>query len=398
VVEQVNFTGTEIDLLCEHLDRPNDRALVECKARTTVNSTDIKNFVYDIIVAERADYGFFAHTSELHHQAAGTVAELKQKEPKRLIFWGPEKIINLLQHCNLISASPNISSTGLTATKQILLYSYRGRFWVTLLSNKIVPTHFHVADATNSEKLINSDIIRWISDLDELQGLSRIESAKPLALTQGLPLLDSVADIQEAIEWDDYRPVGTKYFVGRNDIRRKLFQFVQSPFLSSSGRRVFFVEGKSGWGKSSLLAELRARSRNKRNKNSFFVLALDSRSANTSEFLSLSIAKLIISSAKQGFIPEKFSEINVTSSLDTLASPEMQELFAWLKQQERVLVVIFDQFEDVFRKEDLFRAFHKLMMDAHNQNGSLIVGFSWKSEIHIPIDNKGISSVKCVIS
>jgi hypothetical protein len=174
-------------------------------------------------------------------------------------------------------------------------------------------------------------------------------------------------------------------------MRHNLYQFVQSMISPSSARRVFFVEGKSGWGKSSLLAELRARSRNVRNKNVFFVLAVDSRSANTAEFISLAVAKLVAKAARGGFIPTRYSEINIASSVDTLASSEMQVLLLWLKQNNRVLILIFDQFEDVFRKEDLFRTFHKLMMDVHEQQYGLAVGFSWKSEISIPIDNPAYS-------
>ena len=57
VVERVNFTGTEIDLLCQHLDRPGDTALVECKARSSILSADVKNFAYDVLVSNRAKYG-----------------------------------------------------------------------------------------------------------------------------------------------------------------------------------------------------------------------------------------------------------------------------------------------------------------------------------------------------
>lgn len=170
-------------------------------------------------------------------------------------------------------------------------------------------------------------------------------------------------------------------------MRHKLYQFVQSPRSASSGRRVFFVESKSGWGKSSLVAELRARSRNTRNKNCLYVLAVDSRSASTGAFVSLSLAKLLSMAAKAAFIPEQFSEANIASSFDTLASTEMRSLLSWLHENRRVLILVFDQFEDVFRKSDLFQAFHKFMMDVNDAQGNIIVGFSWKSEINIPIDN-----------
>jgi len=392
VVEQINFTGTEIDLLCEHLDRAGDTALVECKARMNINASDIKNFAFDVLVSGRAKFGYFVHTSELQHQAAGMVNELKSKNSDKLIFWGPDKIINLLQHNHLINSHPDLSvSATLTITKRILLYTHIGRFWLTLLSNKIVPTHYHVQNASETNSLISAETIKWISELDELQGLSRYEVTKPLVPIKPTVIFDTVAEVQEAERWDDYRPVGAKFFIGRSDIRHHLYQFILAPINSSSSRRVFFVEGKSGWGKSSLIAELRARSHNKRNKNIFNVLAVDSRSANTSEFASLAVAKLVAISAKSGFIPKEFSEINIISNLDILASETMQQLLFWLKENKKVLILIFDQFEDVFRKGDLFRTFHKLMLDANEQQGHLVVGFSWKSEINIPIDNPAYS-------
>ena len=388
VTQQIRFTGTEIDLLCEHMDRPSDTALVECKARPNIVASDIKSFVSDVIVFKRAEYGFFVHTSELLHEAAGMVVELKKGYPRTLVFWGPDKVIELLQYCRLVKPLSDLPKNDiLTPTKRILLYTYLGRFWITVFSNKVVPTHYYVVNAFDDSGKIDEETMKWISGLDELQGLSRIDSAITPAIVKPDISLDAVAEIQEAEQWDDYRPVGTKFFVGRKDIRHRLYQFIQTPLTGASSRRVFFVESKSGWGKSSLLAELRARSRNRRNKNLFYVLAVDSRSANTSEFVSLAVAKLVAGAAKNGFIPEKFSGINITSAYDTLASPEMQNLLSWLKENNRVLVLIFDQFEDLFRKENLFRTFHKLMMDVHDQQGPFILGFSWKSEINIPIDN-----------
>jgi restriction endonuclease Mrr len=78
VVKRVNFTGTEIDLLCEHMDRPRETALVECKAKRQLSSNDLKMFAYDVLVEERATIGFFVHTSELQHQAAGVVETWRQ--------------------------------------------------------------------------------------------------------------------------------------------------------------------------------------------------------------------------------------------------------------------------------------------------------------------------------
>ncbi len=389
VTERIRFTGTEIDLLCQHRDRPSETALVECKARASIISDDIKGFCFNIIVAKKARIGFFVHTSEISGEAAGLVQSLKQEYPDQLIFWGPDKIIELLQDCGAIVAPPtSIQQTEMrTPTKRILLYTYREHFWVTVYTNKIVPTHYHLTSASSININIDPEVIDWISKLDELQNLQRVDIQSIATVKKPDISFDAVAEIQEAEQWDDYRPVGAKYFVGRSDIRQELYQFVQNPKVKSSSRRIFFIEGKSGWGKSSILAQLRARSKNRRNRHVFYVLAVDCRSANTADFVSLAMAKMVAKASELNFIPEKHSKINVTSAYDILASEEMQSLLTWLKENKRILVIVFDQFEDIFRKEDLFRAFHKLMLDINNQQGFLVIGFSWKSEINIPIDN-----------
>jgi len=388
VTQRVNFTGTEIDLLCQHLDRPADTALVECKARTVINSSDIKVFSYNVLVANRAKYGFFVHTSELQHQAAGTADELSANE--RLTFWGPDKVVELLQHVHRIVAPPSPpNGLRLLPTKRILVYAHFGKFWITILSSSVLPSHYTVSTAT--QDAVSPEALRAISELEELKDLSKWEGPVSAAAKEQVASLDAVAEIQEAEQWDDYRPVGSKYFVGRSSVRNKLYSFLRGPKESTTTRRVFFIESKSGWGKSSLIAELRARSRNKRNKNWLYVMAVDSRTANTGAFVGMAFAKLVSSAAKAGFLPVEFAQISIASMYDILASLEAKKLLAWLRSRRKVLVLVFDQFEDMFRKADLFQAFHKFMLDVNTEAGNLVVGFSWKSEISVPIDNPAYS-------
>ena len=260
---------------------------------------------------------------------------------------------------------------------------------MTILSNKIVPTHYQVASATGDA--ITAEALKLISDLDDVRNLAHLEESTAKFSPPKWAQLDTVAEIQEAEQWDDYRPVGSRFFVGRGEVRHKLYGFLQSAQTFSGGRRIFFIERKSGWGKSSLIAELRARSRNKRNKNWLYVLAIDSRSANTGAFVGLAFAKLVSSASKSGFVPPQFAQVNVASTFDTLASEEVKSLLEWLQEHRKVLVLVFDQFEDMFRKSDLFQAFHKFMMDVNGEAGNLFVGFSWKSEINVPIDNPAYS-------
>ena len=394
VKQRVRFSDQEIDLLCSHKDRARDTLNVECKARMQISTDDIKTFCFNVLIAKKAERGCFVHTSELQQNAAALATEMMQRNERELSFWGPDKLMELLVASGLVTACAAVS-TSLTATKRILAYGPTEAFWIHIFGAGTTPTHYHAAPANRALSMTQVRMHEWIAaHVDDVQGLATLPdnvSHAPLSTT---PSLDIVAEVQESDQWDDYRPVGGQFFVGRSQIRQQLFDFVRAPLATGNarvGRRVFFLEGKSGWGKSSLIAELRARSRNIRNRNHLFVLAVDSRSASTVGFAALAFEKLVARAASEHFVPPQFARIPIASSFDILASGEIMSLVAWLRRHKRVLVLVFDQFEDIFRKNDLFRAFHKLMHDVTDLAGNIVLGFSWKSEINIPIDNPAYS-------
>lgn len=105
IVPNINLTGLEIDLMATHKDR-DEKAYIECKAREKVNSIDLKNFVFSVF-DHKVNYGYFIHTVELDHQVAG-LKQTWEKDPdkryKHIIFWGPDKIIELLIENNRIKS------------------------------------------------------------------------------------------------------------------------------------------------------------------------------------------------------------------------------------------------------------------------------------------------------
>jgi hypothetical protein len=161
----------------------------------------------------------------------------------------------------------------------------------------------------------------------------------------------------------------------------------------SSARRIFYLTGKSGWGKSSLVSEIRGRCRNKFYKNRFYTLAIDTRSATSDNFVALAFKKVIDSAASAGFLTNDSTveNLNFTSNVDLLSSESVQKILQDLQKENKTLILIFDQFEDVFRKQDLFKSFYKFLSDVTDRMPNLIVGFSWKTEIVIPIDHEAYS-------
>jgi hypothetical protein len=356
VVQRIRFTGTEIDLLCQHRDR-RDKALVECKARQTIVADDIKNFAYDLVVAKKAEHGYFVHTSELQQHAAGISDDLQQQYGSAVTFMGPSKLMELLQEAGMVIAPPDPRHPQIVATKLILLYTPRSKVWIYVFAMGAAPSHYAVCPADQGE-LRPSDAADALEFLkEELQDLQRV----PLGSLAAAPAprdVETVAEIQESVEWTDLRPVGAKYFVGRDHLNADLYGFVKAPIDEYQAPRVFFIEGKSGWGKSSVIAHLRARARNKRNRNTFFVFAVDSRSANTSAFVGMAVSQLLTSAADAGFIPKDLAcAIRVPSWFDLLADTNFDELFTWLRKEKRILVLMFDQLKMFFAKRNCFVLF-----------------------------------------
>ncbi|WP_437609944.1 restriction endonuclease [Sorangium sp. So ce834] len=166
VVQRIRFTGTEIDLLCDHRDR-SDTALVECKARLTVVADDLKNFAYDLLVAKKAGHGYFVHTSELQQNAAGVADELRRGHESLITFIGPEKLMELLQDAGMVARAPELRNPQLVATKLILLYTPRFKAWVHLYAMGAAPSHYSMCSADNSElRSVDADAVLAFLNVD----------------------------------------------------------------------------------------------------------------------------------------------------------------------------------------------------------------------------------------
>ncbi|MDP3048754.1 MAG: restriction endonuclease [Thermodesulfovibrionales bacterium] len=390
IKQRVNFTGMEIDLIAQHLDR-NETAYIECKAREQLESNELKTFAFNVN-HHKANFGYFLSTTEYSHQVAGLIEEMKNDSRySNLYFWGPGKIIELLESSDKIKPIKlEIKDNEKQITKTILTYSAMGVFYVHILSEGSLPTHFWIHNASNPTANVTEKNIEDIREnLQEIKNLMPYEFKS--SISDVVPYLEIVAEIQESEDWADYRPASSKHFVGRIDLRNELFKFIKQANQDETSRRIFYIDGKSGWGKSSLINDLKGRCANKRNRNKYFVLAIDTRSANTSNFVALAFKKLIESAYSKGFIEESLfnkAGISISSSYDILASDSVKQLLNTLTAEGKILVIVFDQFEDVFRKVDLFKAFHKFLLDVNDVRTSLVVGFSWRSEINIPISHE----------
>jgi len=389
ITQRVNFTGMEIDLIAKHKDR-SETAYIECKARERLNSDDIKTFAFNVVHQE-VNYGYFISTTEFEHQVAGLIEEMRGKDKyANLYFWEPDKLFELLESAKVI-ATLDYSNIKHTITKTILACAYFGNFYILILIKNTIPTQFCVYHAKKASLVQDNAIIEKLkNNIPEIKDLKFLSIPLADKETKEDEFSETVAEVQESGNWYDYLPASTKHFIGRKDLRTNLFDFIDQVSSKKTSRRVFYIDGKSGWGKSSLITDLRGRSKNKRYRNRYFVLAVDARSASSSNFVALSFKKLIENARKTNFLTATLfhPKLDIISSFDILASESVHQLLEDLEDQNKTLILIFDQFEDVFRKPGLFKAFHKFLLDVDEVKSNLILGFSWKSEINIPIDHE----------
>lgn len=390
----VNFSGMEIDLIANHKHK-SETLYVECKAKERVSSDELSKFCFNVDFKE-VDSGYFFRTQELEFQAGALLIEIKNKPKyKNLSFFEPNDIITMLSDSRMIS-EPISNLNNYSISKKILAITYLGDYLIYLVKkSNSYPTEFIVVNAKNNNESITTAIIdKLVEKIDDLKTLNLIPNIiKPNELVKRVKSdlsIETISEVQESENWFDFLPASSrkKHFVGRDVIRTQILEYFKEIQTTKSLKRVFYLNGKSGWGKSSLLLEIKNRCRNKHYKNKFFTIAIDTRSAISDNFVALSLEKLINLAFDNNFIDKSKIKGNIhfTSSVDLLTSDFIVSLNLKLKEENKFLILIFDQFEDVFRKSDLFKSFYKFLCDVTDKKPNIIVGFSWKSDFFIPND------------
>ncbi|RZK01562.1 MAG: hypothetical protein EOO46_19935, partial [Flavobacterium sp.] len=306
VKENLHFTGLEIDLFAKHKHK-KETLYVECKAKEKVLSGEIKNFLFNVYHKE-PDYGYFISTKEIEQQAGALIEEI-QNDPKykNVTFFEPAKIIEILKEASYIKEPSSIPYH--IVTKRILCLTYLGDYVVYIVNESaVLPTGVIIVDAHNNEDILDDKVLELLyAKIVEIKSLKqeylKIERTEQLERKSILGNeIENISEVQSSVKWHDYLPASTKHFVGRDQLRTQFFDFFKEVANDITDKRVFYLTGKSGWGKSSLMVEIKERCRNNYYKNRFFAVAIDSRSATSDNFVALSFERLIRNAIKSEFL------------------------------------------------------------------------------------------------
>ncbi len=391
VETEVRVTASELDLLCKH--KINKKIVyVECKAYRDTLSATILNQLLGTVVSNNYQEGWLISTGPLGKDAKGFMTNWEKKplqESQRLSIYTPERVIDSLINANVIKPYPQSQAKEVLKNEDLLgnwtlLITPFGRFWAITCLSGGVPEGVVIFNATTGNLVEDQKLLRNIAKTDA--SISNLDFEFVVKLRQ-MPLIaiDStlVVEVQHGNSWSDYRPARPQDFVGRIEAQHEIFHFLDDVRLKKTNTRVIAITGDSGMGKSSLIAKLRERAQSQRRKNRYFVYAVDVRAATNASYVFSALLACLRKATEHGFGGENVGDFRITNINEPLESPSIKEYLIKLEQSDQVVCLIFDQFEELYSKPELFSIFEvaqHLLLSVTSAQSSFVLGFAWKSD------------------
>ncbi len=394
VTDRIRFTGMEIDLLADHIDTAQ-RAFVECKFVRDPLSANVVDLLIGKAVRKNVELIYLFSTAPPGKEAKGAIDELKHAHAGNspaLAFVGPEEIADIF--IDLYDASPTPSACGSVTVASLIISPHLPPFWALEQNTDGIPTRALIVPVRPIDSAFESSVVSIFREHDLYQGLELVFKTSCHTAEIPRPTEESneeiVTPIAMAESLEDYRPCRPQDFVGRNSIQKKIWEFLERVRQDETPNRIIALSGPSGFGKSSIVLKLADRFCNHKWKKKFFLFPVDARSARGPLFVAKALKTAIHKALDSDFIrlPSKSICIETTESL--LQSDSIKAALQYLKRHNRVLLVFFDQFEELLTKEELlstFEGFKRLAFEVHSVRENIVLGFSWRTGITFSDDN-----------
>jgi Holliday junction resolvase-like predicted endonuclease len=387
ITSQVRFTGMEIDLLAKH-DISNEIVFVECKAYSDSMPSDFITKLLGNVQMRKANAGWLFSTSEFGKDGKGSWEEIKNDPElsQKFIWYSPNAIIKLLIKQGKIKQFSYIEPLlkDYSIGESTLIYCPKGIFCVVDIIDNSIPRYSSCFNASMGTWLSKDEyeiVAESLNISPKLEMLFANNTSRRLTIEQ----IDKVANVISGDSWDDPRPARPNDFVGRDLLLDEIGEYFTNFKNARTQTRIFTLEGPSGWGKSSLLLKISDALQKSSIEKYVFVL-FDTRSVTNNTFVNEAVRLLFFEAKKKGYI-SKNTDIIISSSSSPLESKSIQQILIELKDKHVTPVLIFDQFEELFYKEDLldtFNSIRNLCFYIDSNQVDLILGFAWKTDISLP--------------
>lgn len=392
VTSRIKFGGLEIDLLLKHKDF-QILSYVECKFyKENIGSGVITDLVGKAYV-KKCKTAILISTSHLGKEAKGVYEDLKGREEIDFKFFGPDELYDLFIEVYQIKepsieSDPREKSIG---SKHLVALPEGRFFFVFEVLKDGIPSEALISPTTSNESAEDFFVDGVYAEPPSWGDLRRsaFHFKKSPPSSPHLYPEEIVATLSMAESFSDYRPCRPSDFVGRLDLQREILSYLDLVRKDKTGTRLLCLSGPSGFGKSSLLLKLHDNTRNDVKAEGLIVYPIDTRSAATPNFVALAV-KQALAEAQRQLGPSLFhSNVEIQSTSSYLSGQSIESLILDLRNQQKVLLLFFDQFEETFIKADLqetFKAFERLANEVIAARSPIVLGFSWRTGIALPED------------
>lgn len=394
VEERVRFTGMEIDVLAQNLDISKEKVFVECKFIKDTFGAGVITDLLGKALFHGVKRTYLFSTAPPGKDAKGMIEQMKVSPLIHdfiFVFIGPENLFEWFVDVKGLKLPEfgrhniEIESVG----KLHLLIIPDNILWVVEEVQPGLPSRAIIFPTSNNCRIDIEEIRNLFLENDFCSGLvdNIVDGTKINAQSDIIDLSSSidseiVTSVGMADSFDDYRPCRPQDFVGRLKLQQDVLEFLEKVRQKQTSTRLFCFSGSSGFGKSSLILKLQDEFQ-QTSKQKFHLCPIDVRSATGPLFVAKAIKTAIERAIEQKFIDLPNQTISVESTEQLFDSSSIQLVVEKLKSTNKVLVIFFDQFEELYTKESLFntfKVFRTVALEVDSWQSNIVLGFCWRTD------------------
>lgn len=387
----IALTGMEIDIIAKHKEL-GYTAYVECKFKP---SSAIQGKVISQIIGQahihNAEYALLFAASELTQDAKGLAAELATKDMKpKFVLYNHNTLCDIAM--SALRAEPQIDSE-VDLSNLAFMHLIIGRgfepFWLLVFNSGGIPDYGIITGTKSHSLKQDFDYKTIVSSFASVSGLS-VSYGKLIKKSEveHVQKFDVVTRLIGAESLNDYRPSNPKHFVGRKDDIGKVKDFLRRVVSRETNSRILALTGPSGYGKSSLLLKLEQIYGKSNSDTSLFIA--DARSARGPLFIAKMLHDAMSDLVHTTGDQLSLDDIVINSTNSYLSSQSIIDMLDALNRNNKLLVLIIDQFEELLTKKELhtvFLSLRDLAVEVMGAQGNLVIGFSWRTGITLSDDH-----------
>lgn len=404
VTQNIEFDGMQTDIYFKNLDT-NETGLIECKFQKKPIEAPIIFKLMGQALYKKVKFAYLLSPSALNAKAKAVVYEYnkEQYKPFTLVNWSSDILAKVFMDIDNIKLPEMDRISGRVETITLLVTHKKEFFWVAEEMGEsnipcgaiIFPTPKSKSDWSSEEWKKYFSLHKIWENLEITVFNPTVNEPKDKSTNQLISESKkvTVSKINQADSFDDYhRPCRPQDFFGRLEPQREFWNFVNKVRDGETDLRVISFSGSTGLGKSSLVLKLASDCRQKPEyKDNFYIHHVDVTSVNQEKatlFVIAAIRKALQDAIDSGFVELPNHQVSIESAEPPyFYSESIKLLIETLKKSGQVIVIFFDQFEEILTKDSLsylYGLFEKAAYEVDSLEENIVLGFCWRTDVNLP--------------